>query len=259
MIHKTAIIDKNAIIEENVKIGPYTVIGQDTIIRSGTKIYGQSFIECADIGSNCKIFSFSSIGGYPQDLKYCGEKTKVIVGSNTIIRECVTLNRGTIASGNTIIGKNCMIMSCAHIAHDCVVGNEVIVGYSTGLAGHVKIGDCAVLSASIGIHQFCKIGKFVMLGAGSMVSMDIIPYVTAYGDRAILAGLNVVGLRRRKVEFYEIENIKEAYRILFMSKLTLNNAITQLENSVSPYVRDIVAFIRNSKRGIARPRNIRCK
>lgn len=253
MIHKTAVIDKDAIIDENVEIGPYTVIGEDTIIRSGTKIYGQSFIEYADIGSNCNIFSFSSIGGYPQDLKYCGEKTKVIVGDNTIIRECVTLNRGTISS--TVIGKSCMFMSCAHIGHDCVIGDEVIIGYSTGIAGHVKIGDHAFLSAGVGVHQFCKIGKFVMIGAGSMASMDIIPYVTAYGDRASLAGLNVIGLKRGRIEFYEIENIKKAYRTLFMSKITLEDAITQLENSQSSYVKDIVNFIKNSKRGIARPRN----
>ena len=255
MIHKTAVIDKDVIIEEDVEIGPYVVIGQDTIIRSGTRIHGQSFIEYADIGSNCNIFSFSSIGGCPQDLKYCDEKTKVIVGDNTIIRECVTLNRGTIATGNTVIGKNCMLMSCAHIAHDCVIGDEVIIGYSTGLAGHVKVGDHAILSAGIGVHQFCKIGRFVMVGAGSMASMDFIPYVTAYGDRASLAGLNVIGLKRGRIEFYEIENIKKAYRTLFMSKLTLKDAITQLENSQSSYVKDIVTFIKNSKRGIARPRN----
>ncbi|MDR1400876.1 MAG: acyl-ACP--UDP-N-acetylglucosamine O-acyltransferase [Endomicrobium sp.] len=256
MIHKTVVIDKNAVIEENVEIGPYVVIGQDTIVRSGTKIQGQSFIENAEIGNNCKIFSFSSIGSCPQDLKYRGEKTKVVVGDNTIVRECVTLNRGTIASGgNTIVGKNCILMSCAHVAHDCVVGDGVVIGYSTGLAGHVKVDDHAVLSACIGVHQFCKIGKFTMIGAGSMVSMDIIPCVTVYGDRAVLAGLNVMGLRRRKIEIYEIDNIKKAYKILFMSKLALKDAIVQLENSASPYVKDIVTFIKNSKRGIARPRN----
>ncbi|MDR0820017.1 MAG: acyl-ACP--UDP-N-acetylglucosamine O-acyltransferase [Endomicrobium sp.] len=254
MIHQTAIIDKGAVIEENSEIGPYTVIGPDTVIKSGTKIHGQSVIEYAEIGNNCEIFNFSSVGKRPHDLKYRGEKTKVIVGDGTTIRECVTLNRGTAAAGQTIIGINCLLMSCAHIAHDCIIGDGVIIGYSTGLAGHVQVDDYAVLSASIGVHQFCKIGKSAMIGAGSMINMDIVPYVTAQGDRAVLAGLNLIGLKRQKIKLSEIEDIRSAYRILFMSKLMLKDAIAELEDSMSPYVKDITTFIKNSQRGIARPR-----
>lgn len=254
MIHQTAVIDKSAIIEENVEIGPYTVIGPETIIKSGTKIHGQSVLEYAEIGHNCEIFNFSSVGKRPQDLKYQGEKTKVIVGDGSTIRECVTLNRGTAAAGQTVVGKNALIMACAHIAHDCIIGENVIIGYSTGIAGHVQIDDYAILSSSIGVHQFCRIGKGVMIGAGSMIAMDIIPYVTAQGDRAVLAGLNVIGMKRKKMKLSEIEDIKNAYRILFMSKLSLEEALVKLENAPSPYVKEMVIFIKTSQRGITRPK-----
>ncbi|MDR2396071.1 MAG: acyl-ACP--UDP-N-acetylglucosamine O-acyltransferase [Endomicrobium sp.] len=254
MIHQTAIISKDAVIEDNVEIGPYTVIGPDTVIKSGTKIHGQCVIEYAQIGKNCEIFNFSSIGKRPQDLKYQGEHTKVIVGDNTTIREGVTLNRGTAAAGQTVVGNNCLLMACAHIAHDCIIKDNVIVGYSTGIAGHVEIDDGAILSASIGVHQFCKIGKSVIIGAGSMINMDIIPYVTVQGDRAVLVGLNLIGLKRKKVKFSEIEDIKSAYRILFMSKLSLEDAIAKLEESNSLYVKDITDFIKRSQRGITRPK-----
>jgi UDP-N-acetylglucosamine acyltransferase len=256
MIHWTAVIDKGAIIEDNVDIGPYSVIGPETVIKSGTKIHGQSTIEYAEIGNNCEIFNFSSIGKRPQDLKYQGEKTKVVLGDGTTIRECVTLNRGTMVgnTGYTVVGKNCLLMSCAHVAHDCIIGDGVILGYSTAIAGHVEIGEHAVLSASIGVHQFCKIGKSAMIGAGSMINMDVIPYVTAYGDRAIIVGLNLIGLKRNKIKVSEIQSIKSAYKILFMSKLTLDNAMAKLEDSTSPYVKDIMDFIRNSQRGITRPK-----
>ncbi len=253
MIHETAVIDKSAVIGENVEIGPYTVIGPDTIIGSGTKIHGQSVIEYSEIGKNCEIFNFSSIGKRPQDLKYKGEKTKVVVGDGTTIRECVTLNRGTAAAGQTVVGKNCLLMACCHIAHDCIIKDNVIIGYTTGIAGHVEIDDYAILSSGIGVHQFCRIGKGVMIGAGSMVGMDIIPYVTAQGDRATLAGLNIIGLKRKQIKLSEIEDIKNAYRVLFMSKLTLEDALAKLENEPSPYVKEIVVFIKASQRGITRP------
>ncbi|MDR2427118.1 MAG: acyl-ACP--UDP-N-acetylglucosamine O-acyltransferase [Endomicrobium sp.] len=253
MIHQTAVIDKSAIIEDNVEIGPYTVIGAETVIKSGTKIHGQSVMEYAEIGSNCEIFNFSSIGKRPQDLKYQGEKTKVIVGSGTTVREGVTLNRGTAVGGQTIVGENCLLMACAHIAHDCIIGNNVIIGYSTGIAGHVKINDYAILSSSIGVHQFCKIGKSAMIGAGAMISMDIIPYAMAQGDRAVLAGLNIIGMRRRKMTLSDIEDIKNAYRILFMSKLSLEDALAKLEDSQSVHVKEMTSFIKTSQRGITRP------
>jgi UDP-N-acetylglucosamine acyltransferase len=253
LIHSTAVIDKSAIIESNVEIGPYAIIGEKTFIGSGTKIHGQSVIEYSQIGKNCEIFNFSSIGKRPQDLKYKGEETKVIIGDGTTVRECATINRGTIAAGQTVIGKNCLIMACAHIAHDCIIGDGVIVGYSTGIAGHVEVGDYAIFSGGIGVHQFCKIGKHVMVGGGAMIVMDIIPYVTAQGDRAVISGLNVIGLKRSKIKLSEIEVMKEAYKILFMSKLTLEDAVEKLAAIDSVYVQDIVSFIKSSQRGITRP------
>jgi UDP-N-acetylglucosamine acyltransferase len=253
MIHQTAVIDKTAVVEDGVEIGPYAVIGPETIVRSGTVIHGQNAIEYAEIGHNCEIFNFSSIGKRPQDLKYQGEKTRTFIGDGTTVRESVTINRGTAAAGRTVIGKNCLLMSCSHVAHDCIVGDNVIIGYASGIAGHVEIGDNAILSGDVGIHQFTRIGKFAMLGGGSKVVMDIIPYATAQGDRAVLAGLNVVGMKRQKMKLSEIEEVKTAYRILFMSKLTLNDALVKLESNPSQYVQEILKFIKSSQRGIARP------
>jgi UDP-N-acetylglucosamine acyltransferase len=253
MIHQTAVIDKSAVIEDNVEIGPYAVIGPEVVIKSGTKIHGQSVIEYAKIGRDCEIFNFSSIGKRPQDLKYQGEKTEVVVGDGTTVRECVTLNRGTAASGKTIVGKNCLLMACSHIAHDCIIGDNVIVGYSTGIAGHVEVGDNAIFSGGVGVHQFCKIGKSTMIGGGAMVVMDIIPYVIAQGDRAVLNGLNLVGLKRQKIKLSEIEDIKNAYKILFLSKLNLEEALLKLQDFESEYVKEIIHFIKNAQRGIARP------
>ncbi|MDR2192011.1 MAG: acyl-ACP--UDP-N-acetylglucosamine O-acyltransferase [Endomicrobium sp.] len=253
MIHKTAIIDKTAIIEDNVEIGPYAVIGPETVVKSGTVIHGQCVLEYAEVGHNCEIFNFSSIGKRPQDLKYQGEKTKVIIGDGTTVRECVTVNRGTAAAGQTIIGKNCLLMSCSHVAHDCITGDNVIIGYASGIAGHVEIGDNAILSGDVGIHQFVRIGKFAMLGGGAKVVMDIIPYAIAQGDRAVLAGLNIVGMKRKKMKLSEIEEVKSAYRVLFISKLTLNDALAKLENNPSRHVQEIIKFVKSSQRGIARP------
>lgn len=255
MIHQTAIIDKSAVIEDNVEIGPYTVIGPQTKIKSGTKIHGQCVIEYAEIGKNCEIFNFSSVGKRPQDLKYKGEETKVIIGEGTTIREGVTINRGTAAAGQTIIGKNCLLMASAHIAHDCILGDYVIVGYTTGIAGHVEVGDYAIFSGSVGVHQFTKIGKSAMISGGAMVAMDIIPYSIAQGDRAVLAGLNVIGMKRKQMKLSEIDDIKNAYRVLFMSKLPLTDALAKLEDSQSKYVKEITDFIKNSQRGIARPKD----
>jgi len=255
MIHSTAVIDKSAIIEDGVEIGPYTVIGPDVKIGAGTVIHGQCVIEYAAIGKNCEIFNFSSIGKRPQDLKYVGEKTDVFIGDGTTVREGVTVNRGTNASGHTIVGKNNLLMAGAHVAHDCILGDNVIIGYTSGIAGHCEIGDNVILSGSIGVHQFTKIGKGAMISGGAMVSMDIIPYAVAQGDRAVLAGLNVIGLKRKQVKLSEIEDVKNAYRTLFLSKLTLNDALAKLENSNSSYVKDIINFIKSSQRGIARPKN----
>jgi UDP-N-acetylglucosamine acyltransferase len=254
MIHQTAIIDKSAQIAENVSIGPYAVIGRNTIIKAGTTIGAHTVIECAEIDENCKIFSHASIGQAPQDLKYAGEETKIIIGAGTTVREFTTLNRGTIAAGVTRIGKNCLFMANSHVAHDCIIGDNVILANSVAVAGHAEVGNFAVIGGLVGVHQFSKIGAYVMIGAGAMVTMDVIPYAQAQGDRARLVGLNVLGMKRRKMTLSEVEEIKDAYRVLFMSKLTLEDAVAKLAaESKNAGVKEILDFISTSKRGITRP------
>ncbi|MCL1972017.1 MAG: acyl-ACP--UDP-N-acetylglucosamine O-acyltransferase [Endomicrobia bacterium] len=259
MIHQTAVIDKSAVIEENVSIGPYSVIGEGVVIKSGTVIGSNSYIEHAEIGQNCKIFNSVSIGTPPQDLSYKNEPSKAYIGDGTTLREFVTVNRGTAKTGKTIVGKNCYFMVSSHAAHDCLVGDNVIIGNCSMLGGHVQVGDDAFLSGLAGVHQFARVGKGTMTAGGAIITMDTIPFTMCYGgstgDRAVINGLNLVGMKRRGMKSGEISEIKNAYKILFSSKLLLEDAVKELEKSDSRYVKEIVDFIKTSKRGIARPGN----
>jgi UDP-N-acetylglucosamine acyltransferase len=248
------IIDKTAVIGTNVDIGAYTVIGKDVVIGDETIIGSNVYIEYAEIGRNCKIYHSASIGTAPQDLSYKGEPSRVYVGDGTVAREFVTFNRGSIKTEKTIIGKNCYFMASSHIAHDCRVGDSVIMANCSAAAGHVEIGDNTFISATVGIVQFSKIGKGAMVGSGATVTMDIIPYVLSAGYRAVPNGLNLTSMRRRQMPIEEINAVKSSYRILFMSKLILKDALLELEQSKSIAVQEIVTFIKNSKRGIARPK-----
>jgi UDP-N-acetylglucosamine acyltransferase len=254
MIHETAIVHPKAAIGKDVVIGPYAVIGEGAVIGDGVRIESHAVIENADIGEKCHIFSHAAVGTAPQDLKYKGEPTRLILGARTMVREFVTLNRGTVAHGKTVIGSDCLFMAYSHVAHDCVVGNNVITANCATLGGHVEVGDFAFLGGISAVHQFVKIGKLAMIGGGSMVSQDILPFVQTQGDRARLVGLNLVGLRRRGYKAGMIEEIKTAYRTLFLSGLPMEEALDQLEAS-NPCtdVRDMIDFIHASKRGIARP------
>ena len=253
MIHKTAIIDKSAIIEEGVKIGAYTVIGENVVIKAGAVIGSNCFIEHAEIGANVKIFNSVSVGTPPQDLSYKNEPSKVYIGEGTVLREFVTINRGTAKTGQTVIGKNCYFMASSHSAHDTRIGDNVIFVNNSAAGGHVEIGDNAFIGGNVGIHQFCRIGAGAMIGAGSTVTMDIIPQALCAGYRAVLNGLNLVGMKRRKMTNDEINSVKNAYKVLFTSNLLLNDALAQIAEDKSPYVQEIVNFIKNSKRGVARP------
>ncbi|WP_052570220.1 acyl-ACP--UDP-N-acetylglucosamine O-acyltransferase [Endomicrobium proavitum] len=253
MIHASAIIDKSATIEDNVEIGAYSCIGPNVIIKSGTVIGTNVYIEHCEIGSNCKIFHGASVGTPPQDLGYKNEPSKAYIGDGTTLREFVTINRGSAKTGKTIIGKNCYFMTASHAAHDTRIGDNVIMANNTSAAGHVEIGDNAFVSGNVGIHQFCRIGKGSMTGVGTSVTMDIIPYALCAGYRAQLNGLNLVGMKRRKMTADEINDVKDAYKTLFASKLLLNDALAKLSQSGSVYVKEIVEFIKTSKRGIARP------
>jgi len=254
VIHSTAIIDKSAEIEKDVEIGPYAVIGRNTKIKSGTTIGSHSVIECAEIGGNCRIFSSAFIGTAPQDLKYKDEATKIVLGDNCIVRECVTLNRGTSAHGVTEIGNNCMFQAYSHVGHDCVVGNGVIMSNAATLAGHVEIGDYSIISGLVAVHQFVRIGRFAILGGGAMVTLDVPHFCVAQGDRAKLFGINIIGLKRHRFTEQQIKEIKAAYKTVFMSGMTVEEAIKNIEiSNPSVDAKEFVDFIKNSKRGIIRP------
>ncbi|MHB9154612.1 MAG: acyl-ACP--UDP-N-acetylglucosamine O-acyltransferase [Endomicrobiales bacterium] len=254
MIHPTVIVHPSARIAKDAAIAPYAVIGENTVIGAGTKIGAHTVIEFSEIGENCTIYSHVSLGAAPQDLKYRNEPTRLVLGKNCTVREFATLNRGTAAHGETVVGENCLLMAYTHVAHDCVVGNNVIMANAATLGGHVEVGDYAVISALVAVHQFTRIGKLVMLGGGSMASQDILPFTQAQGDRARLIGLNLVGLKRRDFSSEAIEEIKSAYRTLFLSGLLMEEALDQLEASnPKAEVREMIEFIHSSKRGVCRP------
>lgn len=256
LIHSTAIIHPTAQIAQDVMIGPYTIIGENVRIGAGTRVASHSVIEFADIGSACQIFSHTFVGTAPQDLKYRGEKTKIVIGDGTIVRECATLNRGTAASGKTVIGKKCLLMAYSHVAHDSVLEDEVILANSVAIAGHVQIGTGTVVGGLSGVHQFVRLGKYAMIGAGAMVPMDVPPFCTAWGDRARLVGLNLEGLRRRHYPKTAIDSLKKIYREIFFSKRDLKQTLKTLSarKNATDEVKEFLAFIKDSERGVCRPR-----
>lgn len=254
MIHKTAIIHPSARIADSAEVGPYAIIGENTVLAAGTKVGAHSIVEFAEIGENCIIFSHAAVGTPPQDLKYRGEPTLLVMGKNCCVREFVTLNRGTTSTGKTIIGTDCLFMAYTHVAHDCRIGNGVIMANVATLGGHIEIGDYAVLGGMVAIHQFTRVGTLAMLGGGAKVPMDILPYTQAQGDRARLVGLNLVGMKRRGMTPETIEEVKSAYRVLFMSGMLMEEALDQLEaGNPGPEVRLMIEHIHASKRGITRP------
>ena len=255
-IHPTAIVSNDVKLGEDVFIGPYTVIGEGVEIGDGTHIGPSCLIEYARIGKGNRITGHAFIGTPPQDYKYNNEKTYVEIGDRNIIREFVSIHRGTPKGrGVTRIGSGCFFMANSHVGHDCVVGDNVILVNSAALAGHVEVENNVIISGLCGVHQFSRIGRFAMISGGGMVNQDIIPFVIAKGDRAKPVGLNLVGLKRAGFSAEEIKAIKYAFRVLFMSGLRLEEALSRLEReNLSLHVNHIVEFCRNSKRGIARPR-----
>ncbi|MBN2468582.1 MAG: acyl-ACP--UDP-N-acetylglucosamine O-acyltransferase [Deltaproteobacteria bacterium] len=256
MIHTTAIIDPSAVLADGVRVGPYSIIGADVIVGDDTTIDGHVIIKGpVEIGKRCRIFPFASIGDIPQDLKFKGEKTKVIIGDDNTIREYVTINRGTAeGEGTTSIGNNNFLMAYSHIAHDCKIKNHVIFANGATLAGHITIEDYAILGGLVAVHQFATIGRNAFIGGCSAVSQDVPPYCLAVGNRARLHGLNLTGLKRAGFSAEAIRSLKQAYRLLFRSNLTLKEALSQVVQTItdSPEVDHLVAFIRGSKRGIHR-------
>ena len=255
-IHPTAIIDEKVEIGANVKIGPYVNIKSNVTIGDNTVIEPNAYIgSYTKIGKNCKIFPSAVLGTIPQDLKFKGEYSELIIGDNTTIREFCMINRGTKGGGGiTKIGSNNLIMAYVHIAHDCILGDNVIVANAVQFAGHVIVEDNAVIGGMTAIHQFVRIGKFAMIGGMSGIAQDIAPFCLAAGNRATLHGLNLVGLKRAGFSNEEIERLKEAYKVIFKSKLRFEEAYERLRNSPSKNVIHMIEFLKGSSRGFVRDR-----
>lgn len=248
-----AYIHPEAKIAHNVVIEPFSTIYKNVEIGEGTWIGPNvTIMEGARIGKNCKIFPGAVISSVPQDLKFAGEETIAVIGDNTVIRECVTVSRGTIDKMRTVVGSNCLIMSYAHIAHDCIVGNNCIVVNAVQMAGHVEMGDYAIIGGSSAVHQFVKIGAHAMISGGSLVRKDVPPYVKAAREPLTYAGINSIGLRRRGFNSEQINEIQQLYRILFMSGNNNTEALDKIELEMAPSKErdEILNFVRNSGRGI---------
>lgn len=251
--HPTAIVSSKAHIADDVSIGPFSIIEDDVEIGGGCVIdSGVSIKAGARIGKNVKIYHGAAVAGPPQDLKFGGEKTRLIVGANTVIREFVTLNRGTKAHGETVIGKNCLFMAYSHAAHDCIIGNNVILANSVQMGGHVEIGDWAIIGGGTVIHQFSHIGEHAMIGGGFRVTQDILPYSLVAGYPLRCLGVNAIGLERRGFSKETISELRKMFRFLMSKKLNTTQALKKIESEVArvPEVGKVLKFIERSDRGV---------
>jgi UDP-N-acetylglucosamine acyltransferase len=255
-IHPTAIISPDAHLDEGVEIGPYSIIGSDVRIGKNTVIGPHAVIDDhTQIGEGCRIFQFCSIGAPPQDLKFGGEKSRVIIGDFNMIREFATIHRATSADiGVTQIGDHNLLMAYTHVAHNCKLGNHIVMSNVATLGGHVHVEDYAIISGLSAVHQFSRIGAHCIIGGASGVAKDVPPYTIANGNHARLFGLNLIGLKRRNFSEETIRALNKAYRIIFRSRLLLNAAIQKVEEEVEnlPEVHHFVQFIKESKRGVCR-------
>jgi len=255
-IHKTAIIHPKAHLDSSVEIGPYSIIGEHVSIGARTKVGSHIVIDgITKIGEDCDLSPFCSIGLPPQDFKYKGEPTRVIVGNKNVFREYVTIHRGTPTGRNeTVIGDHNYFMAYSHVAHDCLIGNHVIMANAAALGGHITIGDRAVLGGLVAVHQFVRIGGYAMIGGGAIVVQDVPPYLIASGNRAELHGLNLIGLKRNGFSNEEITALKRAYKLLFHAHRPLKEAIKESRTTWGQLdrVEAFLSFIENSKRGICR-------
>ena len=253
MIHPHTYIHPNARLATNVKVDPFTVIHQDVEIGEGTWIGSNvTIMEGARVGRNCSIFPGAVIAAIPQDLKFQGEYSKVVIGDNTTIREFVTVNRGTKDREQTVIGKNCLIMAYCHLAHDCLVGDHCIMSNNTQIAGHVTVGNWAIIGGMCAIHQFVNIGQHCFLSGGSLVGKDVPPYIKAARTPLSYAGVNSIGLKRRGFTVEKINHILEIYRVIYAKSLNTTQAVEFLEEEFAATDErdEIVTFIRESRRGI---------
>ena len=253
MIQPLSYVHPNAKIANNVVIDPFVTIAKNVEIGKGTWIGSNvTIMEGARIGENCRIFPGAVISAIPQDLKFEGEKSLAIIGNNTTVRECATINRGTSVTGKTEVGENCLIMAYSHIAHDCKIGNNCIIVNSVALGGHVTIGDYAIIGGLSAVHQFASIGKHAMISGGSLVRKDVPPYIKAAREPLSFVGINSIGLRRRGFGDEKIQEIQNIYRVLFQSNKNTTQALLKIETEInaSPERDEIISFIQNSGRGI---------
>ena len=255
-VHPTALVDPRAQLAEGVEIGPYTIVGPHVVIGRGTTIGSSCVIDGrTTIGADCRIFAGAIIGSIPQDLKYQGEPSQLIIGDRNRIREYVTMNPGTSGGGSkTILGDDNLIMAYAHIAHDCLIGHHVIIANNGSLAGHIVVEDRAILGGLAAVHQFVRLGTLAIVGGCSKVVQDVPPYSTCDGHPARVYGLNVEGLRRARVTPATRSQLKRAFRLLFQSQLTFEHAIGRVEREVErgAEVQHLLDFVRTSKRGLCR-------
>ena len=252
-VHPTAIVDAGAELGRGVEVGPYSIIGDGVTIGDGTTVGPHVLIERdTRVGKDCRVAKGAVLGSDPQDLKYKGERSTLEVGDRTVVREFATLNRGTAASGRTVVGSDCLLMAYTHVAHDCEIGNHVVLSNAVNMAGHVVIEDWVVVGGMCGVHQFVRIGAHAFIGGASRVTQDVAPYVRVVGNPPRLYGLNTVGLERRGVSPEVRAALKAAYRLLFQSGLNLSQGIARAELEVEalPEVRHLLAFVRGSERGI---------
>jgi UDP-N-acetylglucosamine acyltransferase len=258
MIHATAIIDSSAELAEGVEVGPYAIIGKAVTIGTGSKIGAHAVIgDWTSIGENNQIFAQSSVGAPPQDLKYRGEECWTRIGDNNMVREFATIHRGTVTGhAETVVGSNNLFMAYSHVAHDCRIGNGVVMANVATLAGHVTVEDNVILGGLVAVHQFSTIGAYAMIGGGTMVGLDILPYTIATAGKrdAKLRGLNLIGLKRRGFSDESISNLKKAYKTLFMAGLKLDAAVAKIRVEITgcAEVDNLLAFIERSERGICR-------
>jgi UDP-N-acetylglucosamine acyltransferase len=250
-----AYVHPEAKVADNVVIEPFVSIDKDVVIGEGTRIGSSvTIMPGVRIGKNCRIFPGAVIGAEPQDLKFRGEYTTVEIGDNTTIREYVTINRGTVAKGKTVVGSNCLLMAYVHVAHDCVVGNNVILVNSTQLAGEVVIDDFAILGGMSAVHQFVHVGSHVMISGGSLVRKDVPPFIKAGREPLAYVGINSIGLRRRNFTNEKIREVQEIYRYIYQKGLNISQAveIIEAEMPASTERDEVLLFIKDSKRGIIR-------
>ena len=255
-VHPTAIVAPGARLHATVEVGPYAVIGPRVELGAGTTVGPHAVIDGRTrLGERNKVFQFASVGAPPQDLKYAGEDSALEIGNENLIREFTTLHKGTTGGGGvTRIGDRNLFMAYAHVAHDCQVGNGCVLANAATLGGHVEVGDHVIIGGLAAVHQFTRIGQHAFVAGGAMVVMDVPPFCTAQGDRAELVGINSIGLARHGFSEEQIGRVKEGYRILFRSKLPLEEAVERLrtELGVRTEIQALLAFVTSSQRGLTR-------